>query len=56
MVGSPGRTIDAILLLKEKLGIDLLLMQIDFGAALGVDAHRTLELFIEEVWPACAHA
>jgi len=54
LVGSPARVVDQILWLKEKLGIDALLMQIDFGAMPGVDASRSLELFVQEVWPSCS--
>ena len=53
LVGSPGRVADQIHWLKEKLDIDVLLMQIDFGAMPGGDANRSLELFVKEVWPAC---
>jgi len=52
LVGSPSRVIDGIGRLRQDLDIDVILMQIDFGAMPGEEADRNLELFIKEVWPA----
>jgi alkanesulfonate monooxygenase SsuD/methylene tetrahydromethanopterin reductase-like flavin-dependent oxidoreductase (luciferase family) len=53
LIGPPQQVIDGIHWLKDKLGIDALLLQIDFGAMPGSDARSNLELFIDAVAPAC---
>jgi len=51
LVGSPARIIEAIGSLKEKLDIDMILWQLDFGAMPYHHMRKTLELFVEKVLP-----
>jgi len=51
LIGSPQRIVDGIHWLQEKLKIDAILMQIDFGAMNGMDARCSLGLFIDKVKP-----
>jgi alkanesulfonate monooxygenase SsuD/methylene tetrahydromethanopterin reductase-like flavin-dependent oxidoreductase (luciferase family) len=53
IIGCPQRVVEQTLKLKEMLGVDTILWQIDFGAMPGEDARRSLDLFIDEVWPSC---
>jgi alkanesulfonate monooxygenase SsuD/methylene tetrahydromethanopterin reductase-like flavin-dependent oxidoreductase (luciferase family) len=51
LVGSPDEVVDQIGGLRELLGIDALLWQIDCGTMPGDVAMRTLDLFVEKVLP-----
>jgi alkanesulfonate monooxygenase SsuD/methylene tetrahydromethanopterin reductase-like flavin-dependent oxidoreductase (luciferase family) len=51
LVSSPERVRDEIAWLEQELGVDVLLMQVDFGAMPGDLARSNLELFLEQVWP-----
>jgi alkanesulfonate monooxygenase SsuD/methylene tetrahydromethanopterin reductase-like flavin-dependent oxidoreductase (luciferase family) len=53
IVGSPRRAAEQTLKLRDMLGVDAILWQIDFGAMPEAPARRTLDLFVEEVWPLC---
>lgn len=53
IAGCPDRVAEQVLSLREELGIDHILWQIDFGAMPGDAAGRTLRLFIDEVLPRC---
>jgi len=54
VVGSPPRVVDAIHALAERLPLDAILWQIDFGAMPRDQAERTLRLFISDVMPQLA--
>jgi len=54
IVGSPSRVVDAIHALADRLPLDAILWQIDFGAMPSDQAHRTLRLFISDVLPRLA--
>jgi len=51
MVGSPERVIDRLHEFQEAAGVDTILWQVDFGAACGEVAERSLRLFIDKVLP-----
>ncbi|KWT63927.1 hypothetical protein ADL21_00845 [Streptomyces albus subsp. albus] len=49
MIGSPERIVRRVTEFQEKLGVDVLLWQVDFGGASGEVARRSLELFVDQV-------
>lgn len=53
LVGAPERVVEGIAELRDRLRVDTILWQIDYGAMAGEDSRRVLDLFVEEVWPAC---
>jgi alkanesulfonate monooxygenase SsuD/methylene tetrahydromethanopterin reductase-like flavin-dependent oxidoreductase (luciferase family) len=54
VVGCPGKVVEAVSALRERLGVDQILWQIDFGAMPIERSRRTLLEFIEKVMPNCA--
>jgi alkanesulfonate monooxygenase SsuD/methylene tetrahydromethanopterin reductase-like flavin-dependent oxidoreductase (luciferase family) len=54
IVGSPSRVVDAIHALVDRLPLNAILWQIDFGAMPRDRAQRTLDLFISDVLPRLA--
>ena len=54
VAGSPSRVVDVIHGLADRLPLDAILWQIDFGAMPGDRAERTLRLFISDVLPRLA--
>lgn len=51
IIGSPARIIDSIHYLCQKLDLDQIIWQIDFGAMPGELAKRSLRLFVDRVLP-----
>jgi alkanesulfonate monooxygenase SsuD/methylene tetrahydromethanopterin reductase-like flavin-dependent oxidoreductase (luciferase family) len=54
IIGSPARVVDAIQALTDRLPLDAILWQIDFGAMPRDRAERTLRLFVSDVLPRLA--
>lgn len=54
VVGCPEQVAEAVQRLRERLGVDQILWQIDFGAMPIERARRTLAAFVEKVMPRCA--
>lgn len=52
LFGSPSQAVEQTARLREDLGIDEILWQLDFGGMPMGEARRTLDLFIAEVLPA----
>lgn len=51
LIGSPTTVINNIMHIYEELGIDTILLQIEFGSQPYAVSKQTLELFIEQVMP-----
>lgn len=49
--GSPDHVADQIAELRATLNVDCLLWQVDFGGMPGSLAERSLELYLDKVWP-----